>query len=179
LACGYQPVCALDETDSGRLRFQSILDMISNCGQSIHDISRVEIDPVSMLPRFNMPLELGADLALRMRGPKFHRTRRLLVLDAQPHRYDQTLSDISGMDVACHYNRPESMIKEVRDWLNAAHYAATPLPGSTALAADYELFRSVAPAITAALRMDGLADLAHGDFLYVVGQALIAIEARR
>jgi hypothetical protein len=117
LACGYRPRCALDQSDSGRIRFEAILDMISSCGLSIHDISRVEIDPRSSLPRFNMPLELGADLALRMRWPKSHRTRRQLVLDAEPHRYDQTLSDISGMNIATHHNRPGVIIKEVRDWL--------------------------------------------------------------
>ena len=179
LACGYRPRCALDESDSGRIRFDAILDMILSCGLSIHDISRVEIDPKTKLPRFNMALELGADLALRMRGPKSQRTRRMLVLDAEPHRYDQTLSDISGMDIAVHHNRPRAMIKEMRDWLNAAHAADAPLPGATALAADYELFQGVAPEITAAFRMDGLDELAHVDFLYVVEQALISIEADR
>jgi hypothetical protein len=45
-----------------------------------------------------MPLELGADLGLRLKGGARHRRRRILVLDAVAHRYDQTLSDISGMD---------------------------------------------------------------------------------
>ena len=179
LACGYRPRCALDESDSGRVRFEAILDMISECGLSIHDISRVEIDPVSQLPRFNMPLELGADLALKMRGSKSHRTRRLLVLDAAPHRYDKTLSDISGMDIVVHRNRPDAMIKEVRDWLNTNHRADTPLPGATALIADYEIFQSVAPEITAEFRMDGLDDLAHVDFLYVVEKTLEAMDAGR
>ncbi len=179
LACGYRPRCALDQSDSGRIRFEAILDMISGCGLSIHDISRVEIDPRSHLPRFNMPLELGADLALRMRGPKPHRTRRLLVLDAEPHRYDQTLSDISGMDIAAHHNRPDVIIKEVRDWLNTAHASAGPLPGARALVRDHEIFQRLAPDMTAFLRLDGLEELPHADFLYVVEQALIAIEAGR
>ncbi len=84
---------------------------------SIHDLSRVELDSSSGLPRFNMPLELGADLALRLRGPARHRRRRVLVLDAAFHRYDQTLSDISGMDIEAHGNDPAQMIRAVRDWL--------------------------------------------------------------
>lgn len=179
LACGYRPRCALDDSDSGRVRFAAILDMISICHLSIHDISRVEIDPRSNLPRFNMALELGADLALRMRGPKTHRTRRILVLDAEPHRYDQTLSDISGMDVAVHHNHREAMIKEVRDWLNTAHAAEHPLPGAKALVHDYETFLSIAPSITRKLRLDGPEELSHVDYLHVIEQALAGLEARR
>jgi hypothetical protein len=94
LACGYRPRCALDVNDSGRNRFETILDILGACDLSIHDISRVELDPASGLPRFNMPLELGADLGLRLRGPKSHRKRRVLVLDAEAHRYDLTTSDL-------------------------------------------------------------------------------------
>lgn len=179
LACGFHPRCALDKSDSGRIRFDAILDMISACGLSIHDISRVEIDPMTKLPRFNMPLELGADLALKMKGARTQRSRRLLILDAEAHRYDQTLSDISGMDIAVHANQSERVIKEVRDWLNSTGSTGVPLPGARALEADYALFQRVAPEITAAFRMDGLDELAHVDFLYVVEQALLSIEARR
>jgi hypothetical protein len=59
LLCGYVPRCALDFSDSGRSRFENILDLIVECGLSVHDISRVELDAASKLPRFNMPLELG------------------------------------------------------------------------------------------------------------------------
>ncbi|MEO8812659.1 MAG: hypothetical protein ABI376_07085, partial [Caulobacteraceae bacterium] len=138
-----------------------------------------EIDPRSNLPRFNMALELGADLALRMRGPKSHRTRRILVLDAEPHRYDQTLSDISGMDVAAHHNRRDAMIKEVRDWLNTAHAAEHPLPGAGALVQDHQEFLNLAPSITSKLRLDGPEELTHIDYLHVVEQAVAELEARR
>jgi hypothetical protein len=56
-----------------------ILDLIVACGLSVHDISRVQFDGGSKLPRFNMPLELGADLGLRLKGPARQRDRRLLV----------------------------------------------------------------------------------------------------
>ena len=179
LACGYRPRCALDDSDSGRIRFAAILDMISACDLSIHDISRVEIDPRSNLPRFNMALELGADLALRMRGPKSHRSRRILVLDAEPHRYDQTLSDISGMDVAVHHNRRDAMIKEVRDWLNTDHAAEHPLPGAGALIQDHQKFLRLAPSIISKLRLDGPEELTHIDYLHVVEQAVAELEVRR
>jgi hypothetical protein len=69
MACGYVPRGALDYSDSGVVRFIEIVAMITECDRSIHDISRVELDRASRLPRFNMPLELGADLGLRLAGP--------------------------------------------------------------------------------------------------------------
>lgn len=69
-ACGFAPRCALDESDSAVVRFAKILDLITACEFSVHDVSRVELDTASGLPRFNMPLELGADLGLRLKaGP--------------------------------------------------------------------------------------------------------------
>ena len=59
MACGYVPRCALDFSDSGALRFQEIVALMTACGFSVHDVSRVELDSTSGLPRFNMPLELG------------------------------------------------------------------------------------------------------------------------
>jgi hypothetical protein len=104
MACGYTPRCALDFSDSGAVRLQEIVRMITECAFSIHDISRVELGGESRLPRVNMPLELGADLGLRLAGPARQRTRETLVLDAEKHRYDKTLSDISGMDIEAHSN---------------------------------------------------------------------------
>jgi hypothetical protein len=69
VACGFVPRCALDESDSAVVRFKKILDLITACEFSVHDVSRVELDSASRLPRFNMPLELGADLGLRLKGP--------------------------------------------------------------------------------------------------------------
>jgi hypothetical protein len=94
MACGETPRCALDVSDSGAVRFIEIVKLIAACDWSIHDISRVELDRTSLLPRFNMPLELGADLGLRLAGPPVQRRRKSLVLDADVHRYDKTLSDI-------------------------------------------------------------------------------------
>src|ERR1700744_6576762 len=70
MACGFAPRCALDFSDSGAVRIAEIVRMIADSDLSIHDISRVELDERSKLPRFNMPLELGADLGLRLGGPR-------------------------------------------------------------------------------------------------------------
>src|SRR5438874_807143 len=76
-ACGFVPRSALDESDSAVVRFDKILDLITSFEFSVHDVSRVELDSHSGLPRFNMSLELGADLGLRLKGPAAQRRRRI------------------------------------------------------------------------------------------------------
>ena len=57
--CGFQARCALEAEDSGEERIRKIKRIIRECRFGVHDISRVQLDPVNQLPRFNMPLELG------------------------------------------------------------------------------------------------------------------------
>jgi hypothetical protein len=180
MACGYVPRCALDVSDSGVVRFIEIVKMITACDWSIHDISRVELDRTSLLPRFNMPLELGADLGLRLAGPPSQRRRKSLILDAEAHRYDKTLSDISGVDIQAHGNDVGTIIRLVRDWLNANREAgAPPLPGGTAINDDHGTYLEIAHDIVADLRFDPHDELPHGDYLHVVEVALPRIEAAR
>jgi hypothetical protein len=180
MACGYAPRCALDYNDSGVVRFIEIVTMITACDRSIHDISRVELDRRSSLPRFNMPLELGADLGLRLAGPQLQRRRKSLILDAEAHRYDQTLSDISGMDIEAHSNDAREIIRLVRDWLNANREdGAPPLPGAAAINDDHDAYQAIAADIVGNLRLDPHDDLPHADYLHVVAVALPLIEAAR
>ncbi|HEY1752941.1 MAG TPA: hypothetical protein VGG29_16910 [Caulobacteraceae bacterium] len=179
LACGYVPRCALDFSDSGAVRFQEIIAVMTACGFSVHDVSRVELDSASGLPRFNMPLELGADLALRLAGPAIQRARKTLVLDKEKHRYDKMLSDISGMDIEAHNDDPRIAIKSVRDWLNVNRGDDRILPGATAIADDYSTYLKIAPDIITELRLDPHDELPHRDYLYVVEQALPLIETAR
>lgn len=65
---GYRPRCALESSDGGDVRVDKIMRILAECRLSIHDLSRVESDEASLLPRFNMPLELGIDLGCRRFG---------------------------------------------------------------------------------------------------------------
>jgi hypothetical protein len=180
LACGLRPRCALDYSDSGAVRFVEIVKMIAEGDLSIHDISRVQLDAHSGLPRFNMPLELGADLGLRLQGSARQRRRRILILDSEPHRYDLTLSDISGMDIEAHHDEAREVIRHIRDWLNLNRAEGVPiLPGATAINADYVACLEIASEIAASLRLDPHDELSHGDFLHVIVIALTRIEAAR
>jgi len=57
--CGLFARCAMEVQDSGEVRITKIKRIIRQCRHGIHDISRVELDAATGLPRFNMPLELG------------------------------------------------------------------------------------------------------------------------
>jgi len=181
MACGHIPRCAFDVSDSGAVRFDIIVRMITECDLSIHDISRVEPDKVFNLPRLNMALELGADLGLRMHGPASQKRRKTLILDAEAHRYDKTLSDISGMDIEVHGGNDAGVIRCVRDWLNInGTFAAGKEPaGGAAIHADYLVYRTLAPDIVGELRLDPHDELPQRDYLKVVEIALPMIEAAR
>lgn len=114
---GFQPRCAKDESNAGKGRFEKIQDLIAECKYSIHDISRVDLDPVNSLPRFNMPLELGLDLGCQRYGRSYHQEKVLLVLDTEQYRYQKYISDLAGRDPVAHHDSDEKIINEVRNWL--------------------------------------------------------------
>jgi len=176
---GYVPRCALDCSDSGESRFHKILDLIVQYGMSIHDLSRVQIDGETRLRRFNMPLELGADLGLRIKGPARQRDRRLLILETQAHRYDITVSDLSGQDIAAHHDSEFEMIARVRDWLNAGRDGSAPLPGAAAIRTDHENYLLAVSSLIEAANLDPYPQPSHPDFLWTVYAAIEEMERQR
>lgn len=165
---GFHPRCALDSTDGAEVRMSKIARMIGECDWGIHDLSRVELAD-NGAPRFNMPMELGVHLGARLLGEGRHRRKRALILDAQAHRYDASLSDISGQDIEAHGNNPNDAIRVVRNWLSEHRpRAAAPLPGVDAMQADYAAFQAEVGELLAARRLDPLERLTHSDFLFAV-----------
>src|SRR5436305_10229200 len=78
--CGFRARSALEVEDSGEVRVQKILRIISESPLGIHDISRVEPDRFTSLPRFNMPSELGLFLGAKAFGGPDQQAKRCLVL---------------------------------------------------------------------------------------------------
>src|SRR5690349_20912230 len=114
---GFRPRCAKDISNAGQTRVSKIQDLIESCKYSIHDISRTELDQNSRLPRFNMPLELGLDLGCKRYGKGKLQGKVLLILDVEPFRYQQFISDIAGQDIEAHSGDVGTAITVVRDWL--------------------------------------------------------------
>lgn len=149
-ACGLQVRSALEIADSGELRLQKIMRLLEGSRYSIHDISRVELDADSGLPRFNMPIELGAALGMKYLGRARLRDHCMLVLDADRYRYHKSASDLAGVDISAHGAKPGKAIAAVRDFI-ATHSSST-LPSPSVIGNGYEAFERALPAMAAAAR---------------------------
>lgn len=154
---GFFARCALEQDDSGEVRLLKIERLIEECRFGIHDLSAVELDAITQLPRFNMPLELGLFLGCRRFGADNQRKKASLILDKDPYRYRTFISDLSGQDIYSHNGDPERAIREIRDWLRAAS-KGTVLQGGAEIVEHYRRFQSDLPNICAELRLepDGL-----------------------
>lgn len=174
VACGYVPRCALESVDGAEYRLDKIARMIGDCDWGIHDISRVEVDTKNPMPRFNMPMELGIHLGARLLGEGRHKRKRALVLESKAHRYDQTLSDISGQDIAQHDSKPSLAIAAVRNFFNDHRARGTrPLPGADALSEDYALISSdIGPQLATERRLGKWKDLSFRDYVESLETAL-------
>jgi hypothetical protein len=113
---------------------------------AIHDISRVQLDPVTHLPRFNMPLELGLFLGAKEFGDTEQNAKHSLVLDRTPYRYQKFCSDIAGHDIEAHSNKPAKAIELVRNWLSgSANQRGSRIPSGTVIASRYTQFVAELP----------------------------------
>jgi hypothetical protein len=164
-AIGLRPKSARQRLDSSEIRLHKIIRLIGESRFSIHDLSRTELDDTSGLPRFNMPLELGVDLGCKAFGPE-HARKSLLIFDSEPHRFQKSISDISGQDVHQHGNDPAVAVARVRDWLRAESDLDT-IPGGPALYRQYLTFREDLPTVCAGLNLD-LNELHFVDFSFAV-----------
>lgn len=130
--CGFRPRCALEVDDGSQIRIEKIFNIISDCRFGIHDISKTELDEGTLLPRFNMPLELGMFLGAKKYGQGEHRDKTCLILDRESYRYQKFISDISGQDIRSHGNDPRMSISIVRNWLRSSSPSIT-MPGGEAI----------------------------------------------
>lgn len=152
LFCGFRVRSALEIRDSGEVRLAKIIRLIEQCRFSVHDLSRVELDQESGLPRFNMPIELGIALGMKYLGRASLRDHLLLVLDSDRYRYQRFASDLAGVDIAAHHDRSIHALRATRDFL--APNADGNLPGAKTIENAYDTFLSYLPHLAASARQD-------------------------
>jgi hypothetical protein len=63
-----------------------------------------------------MAFELGIDMGCRLFKEGKEKDKRFLILEKEPYRIKQALSDLSGFDIKHHNNDPEKIVREVRNW---------------------------------------------------------------
>jgi hypothetical protein len=160
---GFKPRCAREISNAGETRLEKLLQMIGRCRLAVHDISRTQLGS-NGLPRFNMPLELGLDIACRKFGTKAHRRKSLLVLDMTPHRYQKFISDIAGQDVTAHSGSQKQIVRQVRDWL--ATFDSN-IPGGAYIYQRFRRFRMDTPTLCKIRKLNP-AELTFGDFTKII-----------
>lgn len=162
---GFRARCALEVSNAVENRLAKLLRVIEECRYGVHDLSRTELN-ASGLPRFNMPLELGLFLGYQKAGNSGQRRKNCLVLDKEPYRYQQFISDISGQDVFSHDGDQQGAIREVRNWLTSC--SKLPLiPGGDKIYNRFQSFEAGLPTFLAALHITA-SELTFVDYQYAV-----------
>lgn len=165
---GFQVKCAKDESNAGKSRIEKIQDLIAECKFSIHDLSRVDLDPVNNLPHFNMPFELGLDLGCRRYGKSYHQGKVVLVLETERYRYQKYISDLAGCDAVAHHDSDEEVIDHVRNWLRIElEPKLEKTPSGFLIYQRYQQFQMDLPSICANLYWD-VNQLPFSDFSWSV-----------
>ncbi len=151
MASGYRVRCALEDSNSGNIRFDKLCRLIEESDKSIHDLSRVELSP-NGLPRFNMPFEFGLFLGAGRFGGKRHKSKTALAMIAVPYKLPIYLSDVAGNDPAAHRGDPIEVIRIVRAFLHSRPDGSQ-LPGAANIRNTYARFKSDLPSLAAALNI--------------------------
>lgn len=174
---GYSARSALEEDDSGDIRFEKLCRLIETCDTTLHDLSRVEVS-TSGLPRFNMPLELGLALGARRFGSDEQKKKRLLIMVGKPFDMPKYMSDLAGNDPKSHEAKASEVVRIVRDFLRMTPDGAV-LPGAVHLNELLLDFKRVLPDLARRAKLDMKEiDPLHGfrDFMYVL-RAFVAVTA--
>ena len=161
-ACGFAARTALEDVGANEQRLHKIQRLIEESRLSVHDISRIELDGPSKLPRFNMPFELGLAMGAARYGQAH--SRDLLVLCKTRHQDKVSLSDLAGQDARPHNEDPKELMKCVRTFLAAKSKGSVSVAGGEALWKKYEAFERDLPAIAIAAKLT-LSELNTYDYL--------------
>lgn len=170
-ACGMVARSALEVDNGAEVRIEKIVRIIGECCHSVHDISRVELDADSGLPRMNMPFELGLFLGAQRFGDVRQKKKTCLIFDSERYRYQKFLSDIAGQDIRAHKGDPAELIRAVRNSLATALPPGVLLHSGATIAERFRSFRRDLPAICRKLGMDPH-DLGHRDLTFLIAEWL-------
>lgn len=107
---GLSPRASL-EIPGGGARLDKITELIGCCSQSVHDLSRVELDMKDPpTPRFNMSFELGIVVGFHSKGTAGH---TWFVFESNERRLKKSLSDLAATDPYIHDGTPRGVLSEL------------------------------------------------------------------
>ncbi|HEX6037311.1 hypothetical protein [Longimicrobium sp.] len=170
-ACGMTARTALEADNGAEVRIEKIVRIIRECCHSIHDISRVELDADSGLPRMNMAFELGLFLGAQRFGERRQKKKTCIIFDQERYRYQKYLSDIAGQDIRAHNGSVVELIRAVRNALATTLPSDVLLHSGATMAERYARFQRELPVLCSMLGMDP-SDLGYRDLASLVSQWL-------
>ncbi len=139
VAAGLIPRCTRDVSMNDQLRLGTLLETLSSCGFSVHDLSRYQGSGTMNYARLNMPLELGMAIfyCYNTSGDK----HRYLFFVPTEYDYQRFISDLSGLDPTIHHSNDMDIMTGVYDWLrNVAGPLENDIPTNT-VQEKYKLFK--------------------------------------
>ncbi|MGJ5620273.1 hypothetical protein [Sulfitobacter sp. MF3-043] len=139
IRAGMKPRLASERLEGGESRLEKILDIISCCRFSIHDLSRAKSSRSGETFRMNMPFELGLDMGRRRAPDTETNDKQFIIFEKEPYELKRCLSDLAGVDVEFHRDNFELVIEKLRNFLRVQ--AGCNLPGRSALAGEYYTFQ--------------------------------------
>lgn len=170
-ACGMVARSALEADNGAEVRIEKIVRILGECCHSVHDISRVELDADSGLPRMNMPFELGLFLGAQRFGDARQKKKTCIIFDRERYRYQKFLSDIAGQDIRAHHGNPAELIRAVRNALATTQPPGVLLHSAASIVERYGWFQQDLPEVCGLLGMDPH-DLGHRDLTFLIAEWL-------
>ena len=134
----YNPRIASESADSGEQRIDKICDLIDRSKYSIHDLSRLRSKTKKEFYRLNMPFELGIDYGCRRFATNHHRDKKFLILEKNRYDYAKALSDLSGVDIKTHEEKPGKIVRATRNWITTL--ASETIDSSSVVWEQFNLF---------------------------------------
>lgn len=88
-----------------------------------------------------MPFELGIDYGSRKFHPGLLQHKRFIILATTRFDYMRALSDLSGVDIQAHEDKPRTLIRKLRNWFYST-VGITDIPGPTKIWYAYNDFNT-------------------------------------
>lgn len=136
---GLTPRLATERLEGGESRLDKIIELISACQYSIHDLSLAYSSKADEPFRMNMPFEFGLDLGRRRAPDPETNNKKFLIFERNLRELKPCLSDIDGFDIEHHKNDFSIVIEKVRNFLRIE--ANRNLPGPSKIQGDYITFQ--------------------------------------
>lgn len=109
------PVAGRDLSSPDQPRLQMLVEAISNCDYSAHDLSRCTGEGIHNFARMNMPIEMGMAMFYALHSQR--EQHRCVFFVPTHHEYQAFASDLAGLDPKCHNSDQILLVSQMYDWL--------------------------------------------------------------